>query len=147
MNSPQISKILTINTDGGSRGNPGQAGLGFVVYDEHLNEIMQSSIYLGVKTNNQAEYLGFLASLKWLVDQNNTSLHKVIWKLDSKLVVEQINGNWKIKDKELKKIAEKCKKLLATLPYSYELVHVKRDKNKKADALANQAIDLGLDLI
>ena len=133
---------LKIYTDGGSRGNPGIAGGGIYVL---LNEkpVFEQSICLGKKTNNEAEYMAFYASLLWLNKFcKENEIEQVTWFLDSKLVVEQINKNWKIKKPHLAKLAIKCWKIMDEIPYSIQINHVKRELNKKADQLANVAMDL-----
>ncbi len=137
-----MSKILQIHTDGGSRGNPGSAGIGVVVYDETGNEVFQQSTYLGQATNNEAEYKALLASLEWLAVYIKTNpIDEVNWFLDSKLVVEQISRRWKIKEARLKQLAEQAWQILDALPCRYQLTHVLRDKNTRADELANKAMD------
>ncbi len=134
---------INIFTDGASRGNPGLAGAGVSInfLNGNIKESAELSIFLGEKTNNEAEYLGALAALRWL---NNKDLSdcKVKINLDSQLVVNQLNQDWKIKSKHLKKLAEKCRQELSQFPYPVDFQHVTRDKNSVADYLANQAIDL-----
>lgn len=132
---------LTINTDGGSRGNPGPAAIGIVVRlgDEVIHEHHES---IGIATNNDAEYKACIASLQWLVEQDfSTPPEKVTWKLDSKLVVEQVSKNWKIKDPKIRTYAEECWRLLEQLSLPYSFQYVPRAENAEADALVNQALD------
>jgi len=132
---------LKIFTDGGSRGNPGIAGGGVVVRDKN-NVVFEKSIFFGQKTNNESEYLAFITAVEWLVKyslENNVS--SVNFFLDSKLVVEQINKNWKIKEPRLRELANQAWNKLSSLPYQYKIEHILRDKNFEADALANQAMD------
>ena len=132
---------LTINTDGGSRGNPGQAAIGVVIFQDG-KVITDLKKAIGVATNNEAEYQAVLFSLEWLADNvSDLSPTTIIWKLDSKLVVEQLLKNWKIKEPRMKDLAERCWTALATLPCSYTFQHVPRAENKEADALVNQALD------
>jgi len=141
MNNPSA---ITIFTDGGSRGNPGISGAGIYVIDQDGQFVFDKNVPLGEnKTNNEAEYLAFFHSAQWLQGQKNefTELKKVTWKLDSKLVVEQLNKRWKIKQPHLAKLAGECQEILVTLPYSVEIMYVPREQNKEADALANQAMD------
>lgn len=133
--------ILTINTDGGSRGNPGQAAIGVVITSDQtlLGEIKKT---IGVATNNEAEYSAVLSSLSWLVPRiSELKPTKVIWKLDSKLVVEQMSKNWKIKEPRMQELAHKCWKELAHLNCPYLFVHIPREENKEADKLVNQVLD------
>ncbi|MFZ5376315.1 MAG: ribonuclease HI family protein [Patescibacteria group bacterium] len=142
---------IEIYTDGGSRGNPGIAGAGFAAYylDEEKKEVdghpfFEEAVFLGEKTNNEAEYLGFLASLKWLSTHKfGETINMVVWKLDSKLVVEQLNKKWKIKEPRLAKFAQEAWSFLSTLPHSFTITHIPREQNSRADKLANQAMDLG----
>ncbi len=133
--------ILTIHTDGGSRGNPGKAAYGVVVLknSEVIAEIKQT---IGVATNNEAEYSAFFASLEWVFTQENRSeFEKIEWKLDSKLVIEQLNKKWKIKEPRMLQLASKCWSLLAQLPCPYSISYVPRAENAAADSLVNQALD------
>lgn len=131
-----------IFTDGGSRGNPGPAAVGVFVSDEAGTVVYEQASYLGISTNNEAEYEAFLASLKWLQALTpDRRPNKVIWQLDSKLVVEQLNRNWKIKEDRLRQKAQNCWQLLEMLAIPYSIVHVVREKNKDADRLVNQALD------
>lgn len=131
-----------INTDGGSRGNPGPSAIGFFVQDDQNQVINQLGEYIGETTNNEAEYQALLFSLRWLAEYDfPTPPAKIVWRLDSKLVVEQINKRWKIKEARLASWAQKCWELLATLPYSYQVIYVPREENKEADLLVNQALD------
>lgn len=133
--------ILTINTDGGSRGNPGQAAIGVVISSENdlLAELKET---IGVATNNEAEYTAVLRSLAWLVPKvSELKPSKVLWKLDSKLVVEQLSKNWKIKEPRMQDLAHLCWVELKKLPCPTKFIHVPRAENKEADFLVNQALD------
>jgi len=135
---------LKVYTDGGSRSNPGMAGGGVYMEDENGQEFYREAKFLGIKTNNEAEYLAFLMAVEYLMRyelKNPGQIRSVNFFLDSKLVVEQLNRRWKIKKTELKQLAEAIWKNLSALPYSIEIKHVLREKNKLADELANQAMD------
>lgn len=133
---------LKIFTDGGSRGNPGPAGIGVHVVDDKQAVAFQQSLYIGRATNNEAEYKAFLASLEWLREYvKDTAVDRVEWFLDSKLVVEQIKKNWKIKEVRLQKLASQAHEILPSLECQYEISHVKREFNKDADGLVNKALD------
>ena len=95
------------------------------------------SKFLGKATNNQAEYAAVILGLKKALEFNSTEIQIF---LDSKLVVEQISGRWKIKDWQLKKLAEKARALLAKFQ-KWEITHIPRAQNKKADSLANQVLN------
>ncbi|MBD3250830.1 MAG: reverse transcriptase-like protein [Candidatus Pacebacteria bacterium] len=142
--SPKVR--FQIFTDGGSRSNPGPAGVGVWIKDLLLDREVSFGVYLGKKTNNEAEYLGLLAALKWLQKQDLTPTDSVEFYLDSKLVIEQIQKNWKIKQDHLQQLADQCWQVTNSLPCPIKYTHVKRDKNKTADELANLAMDLGSNL-
>jgi ribonuclease HI len=133
---------LKIYTDGGSRGNPGPAGIGVYVIDQQQQVVFSQALFIGRATNNESEYKAFLASLEWLEEYSkNTSVESIEWFLDSKLVVEQINKNWKIKEDRLKNLAKQAWEHLSSINCKYEIKHVRREYNKDADGLVNQALD------
>ncbi|MBU0576847.1 ribonuclease HI family protein [Patescibacteria group bacterium] len=133
---------LKIYTDGGSRGNPGPAGIGVYVVNERREPVFKQSLFIGRATNNEAEYKAFLASLEWLQGYlKTTAIDEVKWFLDSKLVVEQVNKNWKIKEDRLKEFVKLAWKLLSSLECKYQISHVRRVDNQEADGLVNQALD------
>jgi len=135
------SQKLVIFTDGGARGNPGPAGIGVVVVanGQTIDSIGEC---VGEKTNNEAEYLAFLRSLEWLVQYRVDHLVVGIeWRLDSLLVVQQLNKRWKIKEPRLRVFSESAWKILLGLPCPYQVNHIPREKNGDADALVNQALD------
>lgn len=134
---------LIINTDGGSRGNPGQAAIG-VCATLADSVVLEHAERIGVATNNVAEYAAITKSLDLLpgllesLDQKNVSIE---WRLDSLLVVEQLNKRWKIKDARLRQMAEAIWRQLEALPLPYTIVHVARENNSEADRLVNYALD------
>ncbi len=133
---------LFVYTDGGSRGNPGPAAIGVFILDEEENVVLEYGQKIGIGTNNEAEYQAFLYSLEWVINnfsQKNTVC--VTWHLDSNLVVQQINKQWKVKDQRMKKYAAEAWKLLENAPFSWKVLHIPREKNTKADALLNNALD------
>jgi len=133
---------LKIYTDGGSRGNPGPAGIGVYVINQQQEVVYTESKYIGRATNNESEYKAFLASLEWLKTYlKSTSIDRVEWFLDSKLVVEQVKRNWKIKESRLLEFAQQAWSSLSSLNCEFEIFHVKRELNKQADALVNEALD------
>lgn len=128
---------LIIYTDGASRGNPGPASYGFVIKEN--NKILhQEGEYIGVATNNVAEYTAVLQALKYA--QNLKNIEEVAVFADSKLVAHQLSGNFKIKAKHLKPIIEKIKILSLELGGA-TFTHVPREQNIQADRLANLALD------
>ena len=130
---------LIIFTDGASRGNPGHASYGFTISEEDGKLIFEEGRYIGVETNNVAEYTAVLEAFKWIKENIKESVAIKLF-ADSKLVAEQLSGKWKIKNANLRLIFEKIK----TQELSFESVtytHVYREKNTIADLLANQALD------
>ncbi|OGJ39222.1 MAG: hypothetical protein A3A82_00250 [Candidatus Pacebacteria bacterium RIFCSPLOWO2_01_FULL_47_12] len=133
---------LTLFSDGGARGNPGPAAIGVVCYhDEQI--IFETGKYIGQATNNVAEYTAVLTGLEWLMTFLSTAptVQIIIWKLDSKLVVEQLARRWKIKEPHLQTLAQSCWQKLTTIPAPCRFEHVPRAENARADALVNAALD------
>ncbi|HSX48809.1 MAG TPA: ribonuclease HI family protein [Candidatus Saccharimonadales bacterium] len=131
--------MLTIFSDGGSRGNPGNASCAYVVY-ENDELILKDSKYLGITTNNVAEYNGVLFALMSVVDRFGKGV-ELKFNMDSELVVKQLNGLYKIKDKNLIELAMKVKKIINDSELRVHFVHILRAKNKMADALVNENLD------
>ncbi|MFA5532706.1 MAG: ribonuclease HI family protein [Candidatus Shapirobacteria bacterium] len=133
---------INIYTDGGSRGNPGPSGYGLVVYDNLKKVIYQESKFLGVKTNNEAEYLALLASLDWVKkNQEMYQINKVNFFADSQLLVRQLQGKYKVKAPNLKDLFIKSQQLLNQINLDYQFNDIRRELNTLADKLANQAMD------
>ncbi|MER6106362.1 bifunctional RNase H/acid phosphatase [Streptomyces sp. NPDC001832] len=137
---------LVIEADGGSRGNPGPAGYGAVVIDPVTGETLaEAAEYIGVATNNVAEYKGLIAGLKaakaLVPDTSADAVLQVRVRMDSKLVVEQMSGRWKIKHPDMKPLAAEAARILPASAVTYEWIP--REKNKHADRLANEAMDAG----
>ena len=131
--------MYTIYFDGASRSNPGPASYGGVIYDENNNEIATYKKYIGNHTNNVAEYLGCFHGIQACIQEG---IKNVIIYGDSKLVIEQVSGRWKVKSDNIKPIYNEIKNVLDSKPFeNIEFKHVKRNKNKRADQLANQALD------
>lgn len=130
--------------DGGSRGNPGPAGAGALVRDEEGVQVVTVSEFLGSTTNNIAEYTAVLRALEGLARLLGVAANaaRVEARLDSQLVVRQMNGEYKIKHPNIVPLAAKVKDV-ATMFDSVTFVHVYREDNKEADALANEAMDRG----
>jgi len=134
--------VLTIFTDGGSRGNPGPAAIGVHILNAAKETVCELSEVIPSGTNNEAEYSAIIASLKWLLEASpQTQIHSIRWFLDSKLVVEQLNGRWKLKQQSLKPFFDESIQLLKQLPYPHTLTHIPRELNRRADALVNLALD------
>lgn len=131
------SQTFILHTDGGSRGNPGVAASAAVLFDQQYNKLDQVGEYIGETTNNQAEYKGLLIGLQ-LAKKNKVS--DLVICMDSELVVKQMLGEYKIKDMGLKDLAEQAKIQLKHFT-TYKFKHVRREKNKEADALVNEVLD------
>ncbi len=129
---------IVVHTDGGARGNPGPSACAFVA-EINGKIIQQESSYLGTSTNNYAEYQGVLLALKWLV--KNFSTTTSTFYLDSELVVRQLNGIYKVKDKKLIELFDKIKDLSKSLNYAITYKHIPRTQNKIADFLVNKELD------
>jgi broad specificity phosphatase PhoE/ribonuclease HI len=130
---------LVIEADGGSRGNPGPAGYGAVVRDAASGEVLaEAAGALGVTTNNVAEYRGLIAGLAEAARLAPDA--QVEARLDSKLVVEQMSGRWRIKHPDLKPLAIEARELAGQFP-SVRFTWVPRERNQHADRLANEAMD------
>lgn len=132
------SSRLTVFTDGGSRGNPGSAAVGVYICDEAGNELEKYSKYIGRATNNIAEYSAVVEAINLI---KKYSPQDVLFKLDSELVVRQLNGDYKVKDPVLKKIYFDIKSLLNDLDAKCLFTHIKREENKVADMLVNIELD------
>ncbi|WP_424860925.1 bifunctional RNase H/acid phosphatase [Streptomyces sp. MMS24-I29] len=137
---------LVVEADGGSRGNPGPAGYGAVVVDPATGETLaEAAEYIGIATNNVAEYKGLIAGLKaaraLVPDASADDALRVRVRMDSKLVVEQMSGRWKIKHPDMKPLAAEAGRVLPPSAVTYEWIP--RERNKHADRLANEAMDAG----
>ncbi|MFD7130199.1 bifunctional RNase H/acid phosphatase [Streptomyces sp. NPDC059894] len=129
-----------VEADGGSRGNPGPAGYGSVVIDAATGETLaERAEYIGVATNNVAEYRGLVAGLRAARELDPSAPVRV--RMDSKLVVEQMSGRWKIKHPDMKPLAAEASRVFPPGQVTYEWIP--RERNKHADRLANEAMDAG----
>ena len=134
-----MARHFHLTADGGSRGNPGPAGFGSVI-SENGKIIAELYDYIGVATNNVAEYSGLVAGLTAIAEIDPEALVEV--RMDSKLVVEQMSGRWKIKSPDMQKLALEAREIL---PYgNVTYTWIPREDNKHADALANEALDTHL---
>ena len=140
---------LIVHTDGASRSNPGHSACAFLVSLDGKDPFKTHKQYLGDKvTNNQAEYRGMALALAYLVELMTTSpagsFGDITIHSDSKLVVEQINGVWKVRDAELRTPCQECQEHLGTLRnhgHKVVLEWIPRERNCRADQLCNQALD------
>ncbi|MFE2229434.1 bifunctional RNase H/acid phosphatase [Streptomyces kronopolitis] len=135
-----MARTLIVEADGGSRGNPGPAGYGAVVLDPQTGEALaEAAEFIGTATNNVAEYKGLVAGLRAAHALDPEADIRV--RMDSKLVVEQMSGRWKIKHPDMKPLAAEAGSVFPADRVSYEWVP--RARNKHADRLANEAMDAG----
>jgi probable phosphoglycerate mutase len=136
---PSQSGWINAHCDGGARGNPGPAGFGAVLQDETGQILAELSEFLGVRTNNYAEYSGLLACLQYTLDHHHPRLRVVS---DSELMVKQIQGKYKVNSPDLRPLWQEARNRIAKLE-AFEISHALRHKNKDADRLANEAMDRG----
>ena len=129
-------KKIIINTDGGSRNNPGPAGIGVVISDESGTVLETYKEYIGEETNNVAEYRALIMGLHRAKKHHPDEIE---CRLDSELVVKQVKGEYKAKDLAMKALLDEVRQLVFFKPVTF--VHVKREKNKLADKLVNEALD------
>ena len=130
----------TLFTDAGARGNPGPAGIGVVLKDESSEVIGEIAQGIGVTTNNVAEYKALIAGLELALEKGITDIEVY---MDSKLVVFQVKGEWKIKNNALRPLAVKARRLIDRFD-NWSLSHVGREENSDADKLANQGMDAAM---
>jgi probable phosphoglycerate mutase len=142
MGESGTARLLVVEADGGSRGNPGQAGSGSIVIDAASGEVLaEVGRYLGVVSNNVAEYTALIEGVRRaLAIDPDAELHV---RMDSKLVVEQMSGRWKIKHPDMAELAAVARHLLTGTPVRFEWIP--RAQNSRADAAANKAMDLRAD--
>ncbi len=131
-------RTLIVEADGGSRGNPGVAAGGAVVLDEQTGEVLaEVGVFVGIATNNVAEYSGLLAGLTRARSIDPAARIRV--RMDSKLVVEQMSGRWKIKHPDMRELALEAQSVISGTDVTFEWIA--REFNSRADAVANQAMD------
>jgi ribonuclease HI len=129
--------VITASIDGGARGNPGPAGYGAYIVDDEGTVLAELYAPLGKATNNVAEYNGLLAALRWALDRHVTRLHV---RADSLLLVEQMRGNFRVKNAGLVPLHQEALRLAAQIGVvTYE--HVRREENRDADRLSNLGMD------
>ncbi|MFW5649534.1 MAG: ribonuclease HI family protein [Candidatus Alkaliphilus sp. MAG34] len=126
-----------MHTDGGARGNPGIAGIGIVIEDKDGNSIREISQYIGEQTNNMAEYKALSRGLEAALD---LGIKKITCYLDSELVVKQLKGEYRVKNERIISMYNMVMPLIKEFD-DFKVIHVKRELNKKADKLVNEAID------
>ncbi len=133
-----MTRRLVVEADGGSRGNPGIAAGGAVVLDDATGDVLSEiGVYVGIASNNVAEYRGLIAGLEAAWDRDPAASVHV--RLDSRLVVEQMTGRWKIRHPDMRVLAEAARSVIAERDVSFEWIP--RAANARADAVANEAMD------
>jgi ribonuclease HI len=131
--------FIVAHLDGGARGNPGPAGYGAVIEDAAGRRIAELSEYLGVQTNNFAEYSALLAALEYAVKHGHKAVKAIS---DSELLVKQMRGEYKVRNESLQQMAHEAHSLISKLD-AFHIRHVLRGNNREADRLANEAMDRG----
>lgn len=133
---------ISVYTDGGSRGNPGISGFGVVIYDDQKHILDQTSKFIGIKTNNEAEYLALIESLYWIESHlAEFGISQIDFYSDSQLLVRQLQGIYKVKASNIKPLYQTAVSLLDKIHLPFTFYDILRDSNKLADYLANQAMD------
>lgn len=138
----KTKKILIINTDGGSRGNPGQAACAFVIKRPNGEVIKEGGEAIGVATNNVAEYMGVIKALSWIKENIKEDVEEFHFYLDSALIVNQLGGKFKINDIKLKRLVILEKSLEKSISSRFVFRHIPRLENREADFLVNKFLDL-----
>lgn len=135
-------ETIIVHSDGGARGNPGPAAIGVVIENERGEKLDEISEAIGESTNNIAEYTAVLRGLHALqaLFGEKTMELKIDWYLDSELVTKQLSGEYKVKNPGLRQLFEEIRDLRARFP-KLSLKHVRREFNKRADQLVNEALD------
>jgi probable phosphoglycerate mutase len=128
--------MIYIYCDGASRGNPGPASYGVSIVDETGQVVAEFGEELGIRTNNYAEYQGVISALRYL---SGTDYRDITIRMDSKLVIEQLSGRWKVKSPDMRELVAEASRLLG--PFNAKLEWIPREQNSRADELANQALD------
>jgi len=140
LNIKKEAGLIVVNVDGASRGNPGESGIGVAIFDKDSNLISEACDYLGVATNNIAEYRALILGIKLSTEYN---AKRTLFKSDSELMVKQIKGEYKVKNAQLKLLFAEAQSLLKKLP-NWKIMHVPREENKEADLLANKGVEMSM---
>jgi ribonuclease HI len=131
---------LLAYTDGASRGNPGESGIGIIVRDQKGKTLFTEAASIGLATNNMAEYSALLTLLKKI---REFDCSRLIVHSDSELMVRQMNGEYKIRNSEIARYHRIIRELIRTSPFTFEIRYVPREMNREADQLANEGIESG----
>lgn len=135
--------VIDIYTDGGARGNPGEAAIGVYMEDENKNKIVSFGEKIGFSTNNVAEYKAVIKALAWLLKNKEIAKggKKINLFLDSQLIYSQITGLYKVKDSKLRKLLFEVRQKEAELETSIHYFNIRREENSRADTMVNMALD------
>lgn len=134
-------KIITY-TDGGSRGNPGIAASGVFIADEKGKKLVRFGTFLGVQTNNFAEYTAIIEALSWiLAHRDRCRVTAIECRMDSQLACRQLTGMYKVKHPHIRLLFEQVRVLQQALAVPFSFIHVPREQNKIADSEVNSALD------
>ena len=132
--------LIVVNVDGASKGNPGESGIGVAIFDKDSNLINETCDYIGVATNNIAEYRALILGVKLSIEYN---AKRTLFKSDSELMVKQIKGEYRVKNMQLKLLFTEVKELLKKLS-NWKIMHVPREENREADLLANKGVEMSI---
>jgi ribonuclease HI len=132
---------LVVNIDGASRGNPGKAGIGVAIFDKDSKLVKECSEYIGIATNNVAEYKALILGIKEVI---RCSAQEILFKTDSELLAKQIKGEYKVKNTQLMYLFTEVQGLLKKVP-KWKIKYIPRGENKKADMLANKGIEMSVE--
>lgn len=135
-----MSSTLTLFGDGGSRGNPGEAAYGFAVF-QNEKKIYEEGRRIGIATNNVAEYTAVIKALEWVLRHYTNNAESLEFFLDSMLVVNQMNGKFKIKNENLRDLVYSAKVLIRKIDKPVSFTAIPREKNTAADRMVNLALD------
>lgn len=136
-----MKKRLVVFVDGGARGNPGPAAVGFIIKNSSGEIIHRQGKYIGETTNNVAEYQAVIEALKWINANLKKQSLRVEFFLDSKLVVNQLNGIFKVKEIKMRNLVVRVRQLERELGGNISYQLIPREKNFLADSLVNQSLD------
>lgn len=136
-------KILRIFTDGGARGNPGPAATGVYIVDEMSKPVHATGRFLGVTTNNEAEYQALLLAYRWLFAHKHEldGVEQIEFRMDSELVHRQLTGHYAVRHPAIKQLWRQVKQDEEALGLPVVYTHIPRTQNKQADRLVNEALD------
>ncbi|MDQ3022540.1 MAG: ribonuclease HI family protein [Bacteroidota bacterium] len=133
-------KKLKVYSDGASRGNPGRASIGILIADDDGKEILTHKKFIGEFTNNVAEYSALIESVNQ-IKNSKIEFEEINFFCDSELIVKQIKGEYKIRNKDLMRLSLEFWREIKSMNKKFSITHIPREQNKIADKLANEALD------